>query len=137
MTDFTMFDLKITDGVAVATFNRPDKMNTFTPVVMREMIFADTPHDRQIALERLLPMQRADFVAWDLEHPNELQGFMEINEESDVDDTEPDQVDASEDELQQRFDRMTFVVSTRKLESSPRWVKVSAMIWAFLITWVW
>ncbi|WP_376874422.1 putative PEP-binding protein [Albirhodobacter sp. R86504] len=31
--------------------------------VMREMIFADTPHDRQIALERLLPMQRDDFTA--------------------------------------------------------------------------
>ena len=46
MTDFTMFDYKVTDGVAVATFNRPDKMNTFTPVVMREMIFADTAHDR-------------------------------------------------------------------------------------------
>lgn len=26
MADFTMFDLKVTDGVAVATFNRPDKM---------------------------------------------------------------------------------------------------------------
>jgi enoyl-CoA hydratase/carnithine racemase len=38
MTDFTMFDYKVTDGIAVATFNRPDKMNTFTPVVMREMI---------------------------------------------------------------------------------------------------
>ncbi len=38
MTDFTMFDFKVTDGVAVVTFNRPDKMNTFTPVVMREMI---------------------------------------------------------------------------------------------------
>jgi enoyl-CoA hydratase/carnithine racemase len=38
MTDFTMFDYKVTNGVAVATFNRPDKMNTFTPVVMREMI---------------------------------------------------------------------------------------------------
>ncbi|MFT3723189.1 MAG: crotonase/enoyl-CoA hydratase family protein [Hyphomonadaceae bacterium] len=38
MPDFTMFDFKVTDGVAVATFNRPDKMNTFTPVVMREMI---------------------------------------------------------------------------------------------------
>lgn len=38
MTDFTMFDFKVADGVAVATFNRPDKMNTFTPVVMREMI---------------------------------------------------------------------------------------------------
>ncbi|WP_126975811.1 putative PEP-binding protein [Frigidibacter oleivorans] len=31
--------------------------------VMREMIFANTPHDRRIALERLLPMQRNDFIA--------------------------------------------------------------------------
>jgi pyruvate,orthophosphate dikinase len=31
-------------------------------VVMREMIFADTPKDRAAALDRLLPMQRADFV---------------------------------------------------------------------------
>jgi pyruvate,orthophosphate dikinase len=31
-------------------------------VVMREMIFADTPKDRQAALARLLPMQREDFV---------------------------------------------------------------------------
>ncbi|MFV2053418.1 pyruvate, phosphate dikinase [Aliiroseovarius sp. YM-037] len=30
--------------------------------VMREMIFADTPGDREAALERLLPMQRADFI---------------------------------------------------------------------------
>ncbi|MFZ9963439.1 MAG: GmrSD restriction endonuclease domain-containing protein, partial [Burkholderiales bacterium] len=64
-------------------------------------------------------------ILFNLEHPNELQGYIEINEESDVDDTEPDQEDASEDELQQRFDQMTFVVSTRKLESSSRWVKVS------------
>ena len=31
--------------------------------VMREMIFADTPQDRRVSLERLLPMQRADFIA--------------------------------------------------------------------------
>lgn len=31
-------------------------------VVMREMIFADTPDERAAALTRLLPMQRADFV---------------------------------------------------------------------------
>lgn len=30
--------------------------------VMREMIFADSPEDRRAALERLLPMQRADFL---------------------------------------------------------------------------
>lgn len=28
---------------------------------MREMIFADTPEDRRVALERILPMQRQDF----------------------------------------------------------------------------
>lgn len=50
MTDFSMFDLKVTDGVAVATFNRPDKMNTFTPVLMREMIelFDQTDADDSI-----------------------------------------------------------------------------------------
>ena len=32
-------------------------------IVMREMIFADQPEDRAAVLERLLPMQRADFVA--------------------------------------------------------------------------
>ena len=31
-------------------------------MVMREMIFADTPADRATALARLLPIQRADFV---------------------------------------------------------------------------
>jgi pyruvate,orthophosphate dikinase len=31
--------------------------------VMREMIFADTAKDRKVALDRLLPMQRADFIA--------------------------------------------------------------------------
>ena len=30
--------------------------------VMREMIFAENPQDRQAALDRLLPMQRADFI---------------------------------------------------------------------------
>ncbi|WP_368188277.1 putative PEP-binding protein [Aestuariibius sp. HNIBRBA575] len=30
--------------------------------VMREMIFADSPEDRRAVLDRLLPMQRADFI---------------------------------------------------------------------------
>ncbi len=30
--------------------------------IMREMIFADQPEDRRVALERLLPIQRQDFV---------------------------------------------------------------------------
>ena len=32
---------------------------------------------------------------------------------------------SSEDELQHRFNQMTFVVATKKLEQLPHWVKVS------------
>lgn len=38
MTEFTQFKLDIDKGVALVTFNRPEKMNTFNPTVMTEMI---------------------------------------------------------------------------------------------------
>ena len=38
-------------------FNAPDRL----PIVV-EMILADTPEDRQAALDRLLPIQRSDFI---------------------------------------------------------------------------
>jgi len=38
MTDFTQFTFEIDKGVAVVAFNRPEKMNTFNPVMMTEMI---------------------------------------------------------------------------------------------------
>jgi enoyl-CoA hydratase/carnithine racemase len=38
MTDFTQFTLKIDNGIALATFSRPEKMNTFSPAMMTEMI---------------------------------------------------------------------------------------------------
>lgn len=63
-------------------------------------------------------------ILFNLEHPSELIGFTDVDEERD-DEEEPDQVDATEDELQQRFNQMTFVVATKKLENSPHWVKVS------------
>ncbi len=63
-------------------------------------------------------------ILFNLEHPEELVGFADVNEDSDEDE-DPDEVDANEDELQQRFNQMTFVVATKKLESNPQWVKVS------------
>ncbi len=54
MTDFTMFDFKVTDGIAVATFNRPDKMNTFTPVVMREMLELFDVTDKDDAIRAVI-----------------------------------------------------------------------------------
>ena len=38
MTEFTQLKLEITNGIAVATFTRPEKMNTFNTIMMKEMI---------------------------------------------------------------------------------------------------
>ena len=63
-------------------------------------------------------------LLFNLDHPAGLPIVTEVNEDSDGDAVE-DEADASEDELQKRFERMTFVVSTRKLQSLPHWVKVT------------
>jgi len=68
-------------------------------------------------------------LLFNLEHPEELAVVTEVNEEGAEEEDEEelieDEVDSSEDELQKRFDRMTFVVATKKLEQLPHWVKVS------------
>src|SRR6185437_1082493 len=66
-------------------------------------------------------------LLFNLEHPEKPAFVTEVNEGSSADDDAPegDEADATEDELMQRFSRMTFVVSTRKLESLPAWVRVS------------
>lgn len=68
-------------------------------------------------------------LLFNLEHPEELGVVTEVDEdgqgEDDDDDLIEDEADSSEDELQKRFDRMTFVVTTRKLEQHPHWVKVT------------
>jgi hypothetical protein len=66
-------------------------------------------------------------LLFNLEHPEQLALVTEVNEEGDDEDDEliDDEADSSEDELQRRFDRMTFVAATRKLEQLPQWVKVT------------
>ncbi len=65
-------------------------------------------------------------LLFNLEHPDHLLFVTEVNEEAnDNEDLIEDEADSTEDELQRRFDKMTFVVSTRKLEQLPHWVKVS------------
>jgi hypothetical protein len=64
-------------------------------------------------------------ILFNLEHPDQLQGFTEVEEEADEDENQADEIDASDDELNSRLNKMTFIVSTTKLESNPNWVKVS------------
>ena len=61
-------------------------------------------------------------LLFNLEYPEERAVMTEVNEEGNDEEDEhelEDEVDSSEDELQKRFDRMTFVVATRKLEQLP------------------
>ena len=69
-------------------------------------------------------------LLFNLEHPDELTVVTEVEEGDDEEDDEDedrdeDEADASEDELQKRFERMTFVVTTKKLEQLPHWVRVT------------
>jgi hypothetical protein len=68
--------------------------------------------------------QRPIELLFNLEHPDQLLLVTEVNENRDEDIIE-DETDSSEDELLRRFEKMTFVVSARKLEQLPHWVKVS------------
>ncbi|MCK6570174.1 DUF262 domain-containing protein [Myxococcota bacterium] len=74
--------------------------------------------------------KRAVELLFNLDHPAALSVVTEVNEDdSDEDDNDDelseDEADSTEDELQQRFNRMTFVVADKKLEQLPHWVKVS------------
>lgn len=68
-------------------------------------------------------------LLFNLEHPEKLEVVTEVHEDGgDADDDEEriaDEEDSTEDELQARFNRMTFVVATKKLEKLPQWVQVS------------
>lgn len=70
-------------------------------------------------------------LLFNLDHPDHLAVVTEVDEDADDDEAdEPeerteDEADSSEDELQRRFSRMTFVVATRKLAQLPQWVRVS------------
>jgi hypothetical protein len=67
-------------------------------------------------------------LLFNLDHPDQLTEVTEVDEDGgddDDDDIGDGDADSSEDELQERFNRMTFVVATRKLENLPQWVKVT------------
>jgi hypothetical protein len=73
-------------------------------------------------------------LLFNLEHPDTLPFVTEVEEDGHNGDEgaengdEPDEIDeadASEDELLRRFEKMTFVVSAKKLEQLAHWVKVT------------
>jgi hypothetical protein len=65
-------------------------------------------------------------LLFNLEHPDDLEVVTEVNEDGvEGDELVDDTTDSSEDELQRRFDGMTFVVATKRLARLPHWVSVT------------
>jgi hypothetical protein len=65
-------------------------------------------------------------LLFNLDHPEDLALVTEVDEQADDDDDLiEDEADSSVEELQERFNKMTFVVATGRLEQMPQWVKVS------------
>jgi hypothetical protein len=64
-------------------------------------------------------------LLFNLEHPERQEIITEVDEDADEEATENDEADSTDDELQRRFERMTFVIATNKLAALPQWVKVS------------
>jgi len=72
--------------------------------------------------------KKAIDLLFNLEHPDSLAVVTEVNEsdgEEDEEELTDDEADSSEDDLQRRFNQMTFLVATRKIEQLPQWIKVS------------
>lgn len=64
-------------------------------------------------------------VLFNLEHPDKLVLVTEVDEASDDDEMMDDEHDATEDEIQRRLDKMTFVVGSKKIARLPHWVSVT------------
>jgi hypothetical protein len=64
-------------------------------------------------------------ILFNLNHPDKLEVVTEVHEDDGDDEVLADETEASDDELQRRFDSMAFVVGTKKLEKMAHWVKVS------------
>lgn len=62
-------------------------------------------------------------ILFNLEHPESLSLVTEVNEDDGDDDDL--NADATDDDIQQRLEQMTFVVSTRKLAKLPHWISVT------------
>ncbi len=69
--------------------------------------------------------QRPIELLFNLEHTDELVVVTEVDEDNGDEDLVEDEADSTEDDIQKRFDKMTFVVSTKKLIQHPHWVKVT------------
>ncbi len=63
-------------------------------------------------------------ILFNLEHPDKMSLVTEVDENADNEESELEG-DYSENEIQNRIDQMTFVISTKKLANLPHWVSVT------------
>lgn len=67
-------------------------------------------------------------LLFNLDHPENLELVTEVDDgDAEPEEIEDGSIDSTDDELHQRFEKMTFVVSTKQLARQPNWVSVSGV----------
>jgi hypothetical protein len=84
-----------------------------------------TVRGRRKPIEILFNLEHQQLSQLDLVTEVEEGDGDEDDDNEELTDITDDEVDSTEDELQQRFNKMAFVVATRKLSQLPQWIKVS------------
>lgn len=64
-------------------------------------------------------------ILFNLDHPESLEEVLEVDEDEDGDPDGVDDDDNDEDEIGERVQRLTFVVSSRRIAAQPNWVSVT------------
>lgn len=87
MSDFQTLDYKVEGGIAVATFSRPDKMNTFGPAMMQDLLslFDLTDADDNVRAVVVTGSGRAFCAGADLGQGGETFNFKPSDREIDID----------------------------------------------------
>lgn len=73
-------------------------------------------------------------ILFNLDHPDDLAVVTEVDDnfeeegEDETEDLDSDATDSSDDELQKRFNQMTFLVASKKVGQLPSWVRVSDVL---------
>lgn len=86
MPEFSTLDYELRDGIAIATFNRPDKMNTFGGVMMQDLLnlYDHTDADDAVRAVVVTGSGRAFCAGADLGNGGETFDFSKNKREQDI-----------------------------------------------------
>ena len=115
------------ESVALTSFSvNTEQQNTFKPMLLldgqqRLTSLSSVLRGEPVVVRR---RRRPIDILFNLEHPDNPLTLMDVDEE-DEDDFDSDEVETTDDVINETIQQMTFVVANSKLAASPNWIRVS------------